>query len=117
MSMCKQKQTVLLFLCVFVYGHRHTPSPRISHLEDLGLSTRRAMTRLIRMGVLLKRQACHSDDCMLYEGEGAVYRKRTAQLLYTAVRAILYMAVYIYTSCTYRVHVCITAAVYVIKKR
>jgi hypothetical protein len=45
------------FLFLSVYGHRHTPSPRISNLEDLGLSTRRAMTRHIRMGVLLNRQA------------------------------------------------------------
>ena len=44
------------FLFFSVYGHRHTPSPS-SNLEELGLSTRRAMTRLIRMGVPLKRQA------------------------------------------------------------
>jgi hypothetical protein len=49
------------FFFLNVYGHRHTPSPR-SNLEGLGLSTRRAMTRHIRMGVLLNRQACHSLD-------------------------------------------------------
>ena len=47
---------ILFFLFCFVYGHTHTSSPR-SNWEDLGLSTRRAMTRHIRMGVLLNRQA------------------------------------------------------------
>ena len=44
---------------------RHTPSPR-RNLEDLGLSTSRAMTRLIRMGVPLKRQPVLSMMVLFY---------------------------------------------------
>jgi hypothetical protein len=54
---------------LYVYGHRHTPSPR-SNWEDLGLSTRRAMTQLIRMGVPLKRQACQILMIVILIGGG-----------------------------------------------
>ena len=39
-----------------------------SNSEGLGLSTRRAMTRLIRMGVPLKRQACQVVVVVLVRG-------------------------------------------------
>jgi hypothetical protein len=66
-------------------------------LEDLGWSTRRAMTRLIGMGVPLKRQACHSETLTnynlwvrhepAYEDEGPL----TASLCYPWSMVLVYV--------------------------